>query len=148
MATTGYAVLEEGPGGVRLLEAGAIRTASALGDGERLRQLREGLQCVLERWRPDAAAVEQLFFGRNVSTAVRVAEARGVVLLALAEAGCHVTEHSPSEVKRTLTGSGRADKQQVRKMLRLVLGLERTPPLDDVTDAMAVAWCRCFRRTP
>lgn len=134
------------PGGkVRLKEAGAIRTDAKERYTDRLHKLRAGLQELVRKWSPETASVESLFFTKNAKTAIKVAEARGVILLTLADAGLDIAEYSPTEVKRTLTGSGTADKAQVRKMVRLVLDLKEVPGLDDVTDAIAIAWCRCFR---
>jgi len=98
---------------------------------------------VLERWKPDEVAVEELFFTKNVKTAIKVAEARGVILATLFEENFEVFEYTPTEVKRAVTGSGAADKGQVMKMMKLVLNPVKMPLKDDAVDAMAIAFCHC-----
>jgi crossover junction endodeoxyribonuclease RuvC len=112
---------------------------------DRLNELFEGVTSLLERYRPDVLAVEQLFFARNVTTAIAVGQARGVVLLAAARNGVPVVEYSPSEVKHAVVGYGKADKSQMQEMVRIILGLDHVPHPDDAADALAVALCYCQR---
>jgi crossover junction endodeoxyribonuclease RuvC len=144
-ATLGWGVVEDdGSGGVRLVDYGVITTSKDLPLGERLRLLFDGVNDILARYRPDTAGVEELFFSRNVSTAISVSHARGVVLLSLARAGIPVEEYRPMAVKLGVTGYGHADKAQIQEMVRLQLGLERIPKPDDAADALAIAICHIF----
>lgn len=106
-----------------------------------LRQIYQGVKEVLSRWQPDAVAVEELFFCRNTRSAMTVGQARGVVLLAAAEADLEILEFTPLEVKVAVTGYGRAEKRQVQYMVRALLSLQETPRPDDAADALAVAIC-------
>jgi crossover junction endodeoxyribonuclease RuvC len=107
----------------------------------RLARVHEAVSALIRDAAPEAVAVEELFFSRNVSTALLVGQARGVVLLAAGQAGVPVYEYKPREVKVALTGYGAADKRQVQDMLRLILGLAEAPTPDDAADAVAVAMC-------
>ncbi len=139
-ARLGYGVLDEGRGGqVSVVAFGVISTEP--GDvGLRLHQVFLGLEALLAETKPDRAAVEQLFFGQNTTTALAVSQARGVALLALARAGVPVCEVTPSQVKQAVAGWGRADKRQVQLMVARLLNLDRVPEPDDAADALAVAW--------
>lgn len=138
-ARLGYGVIdEEGP---HALAYGVVETPAGLPMPERLLLLFDGVSTLLAEHRPDALAVEQLFFARNTTTAMAVGQARGVVLLAAARAGLPVAEYTPAEVKQAVVGYGRADKGQMQEMVRLLLGLERVPHPDDAADALAVALC-------
>lgn len=142
VAVTGYAVLEE----VSVREAvvvtlGCIRSDQGRALPERLYTIYQGLQGLVANYRPSAVAVEELFFNRNSRTAMLVSQARGVVLLLAAQAGLPVYEYTPLQVKQAVSGQGRASKQQVQKMVQLLLRLEDIPRPDDVADALAVALC-------
>lgn len=147
IAITGYAVLSGSGSSMRVVEYGAITTESGLARGLRLRQLYEQLTAVIERHNPVEIAVEELFFNRNVTTALVVGEARGVVLLAAEQKGLQLAEYTPSEVKQAVVGYGKADKPQIQQMVRLLLGLKETPKPDDVADALAIAICHLQSRT-
>jgi crossover junction endodeoxyribonuclease RuvC len=108
---------------------------------ERLVELHEGLRSLIEELRPDEMAVEELFFSTNVSTAISVGQARGVILLAGAQARLPIGEYKPMQVKQALTGYGSADKLQVQDMLRRILALDDIPRPDDAADAIAIAIC-------
>jgi len=140
-ATTGYGVVEETEEGLRALAYGAVTTPARQPLPLRLQTIYRELVRLAREWRPDAAAVEELYFSVNVRTAMSVGQARGVVLLALADAGLAVAEYSPLAVKQALTGYGRADKRQMQEMVRMLLGLPETPRPDDAADALAVAVC-------
>jgi crossover junction endodeoxyribonuclease RuvC len=141
-ATMGYAIVEEDAAGeAHLVACGAFLTPAADPMARRLLTLYRDLQGLVGQAAAEALAVEELFFSRNVSTALTVGQARGVVLLAAAEAGIEVFEYKPAEVKQALVGYGRADKRQIQEMLRLMLGLESAPKPDDAADAAAVAIC-------
>lgn len=142
IALCGFGVVEEGEGGeLRLLDHGVIATPAGLPLAERLRCIHEGLTRLLARYRPTAVAVEELFFARNARTALSVGQARGVALLAAAQAGAPVYEYTPRQVKQAVVGYGSAPKAQVQEMVRLVLGLEAAPEPDDAADAVAIAIC-------
>lgn len=143
-ATTGFGVLEgqAGAGGeLHLLDYGAIRTAPGQPMPERLADLHASLCEIIALHRPQAMAVEELFFSSNVTTALSVGQARGVILLAGAQAGIAIAEYKPMQVKLAITGYGGADKRQVQEMLRLTLRLAETPRPDDAADAIAIALC-------
>lgn len=141
IAITGYGVIEERDGQLEALAYGEIRTPAGDPLPLRLRRLYEGLQSLIQAHRPEAAAVERLFFGRNVTTAFAVGQARGVALLALAQAEIPVYEYTPADVKQALVGYGNAPKAQIQAMVRMLLRLPETPRPDDVADALAVAVC-------
>ena len=140
-ALLGYGVIRQQGSGVRAVEYGAISTPKDLDPPRRLELLYDRLRELLERVRPECAAVESLFFNVNVRTALAVGQARGVALLACAQAGCGVYEYTPQQVKQGVVGYGRADKRQVQEMVRLLLRLEQRPRPDDVADALALAIC-------
>lgn len=138
-ARLGYGILDEVGGTVTVVTFGVLTTKP--GDpGARLQALFDGLEQLLEAWCPALAAVEQLFFGQNTTTALAVSQARGVALLALARAAVPVCEVTPAQVKQAVAGWGRADKQQVQAMVARLLHLPEVPTPDDAADALAVAW--------
>lgn len=138
-ATTGYGVVTERDGGLVALDYGVITTPAGQPDAERLLTIHTTLTALIARHQPNAAAVEKLFFQKNVSTAMTVSQARGVILLALAQAGLHPGEYTPNEVKQAVVGYGSADKPQMQQMVRLLLGLADIPRPDDAADALAIA---------
>jgi len=140
-ALTGYAVIEEEGHALRAHVIDVIRTEAHTPLPQRLRFIYHSLRTIIETYRPEAAAVEALFFSRNARTAMAVGQARGVVLLALAEAGLPIAEYTPMVIKQTLTGYGGADKAQMQEMIRLLLDLPARPRPDDAADAAAVAIC-------
>jgi crossover junction endodeoxyribonuclease RuvC len=141
-AITGYGLVRESEdGSLKAVEYGVIQTPANSPMPERLLLLHEKLNEILTRHQPDSSAVEMLFFQRNVKTAITVGQGRGVILLALAQAGVPIAEYTPLEIKQAITGYGKADKRQVQDMVRTLLGLEETPKPDDAADALAVAIC-------
>ena len=140
-AITGYGLVHEQDDGLSLVECGVVTTPSSQPLPERLQTIYRGLSDVVRRFQPEEAAVEELFFSRNVRTALSVGQARGVALLALVDAGLPIYEYKPLEVKQAVAGYGGADKQQVQEMVRMLLNLERVPQPDDAADAVAVAVC-------
>ena len=123
------------------LAYGVLETSAAVPMPERLLTLHAGLRDVIEEFLPSSMAVERLFFARNVTTALVVGQARGVILLAAAQFGIPVSEYTPAEVKQSVSGYGKADKGQMQEMVRLVLGLDHIPQPDDAADALAIALC-------
>ncbi len=140
-AITGYGLVQEENGQAVAIAYGAITTPSDQPLPDRLKLLQRELASVIERYQPDQSAVEQLFFNKNVRTALAVGHARGVVLLTLAQANVPIYEYTPLAVKLAVTGSGRADKAQVQQMVTLLLNLSKIPRPDDVADALAIALC-------
>lgn len=140
-AITGYGLVREDDEGLALVSCGVLTTTAGQPFAARLQAIYQGLTSVIRKYRPDAAAIEELFFGRNVRTALMVGQARGVALLALADAGLPIHEYKPLEVKQAIAGYGGADKQQVQEMVRLLLHLNEVPRPDDAADAVAVAVC-------
>jgi crossover junction endodeoxyribonuclease RuvC len=140
-ATTGYGLVRGAERGPELVAYGTIQTLAGQPMPARLLALFRELRDLIALHRPAAAAVEKLFFQKNVSTAMTVGQARGVVLLALAEAGVPVGEYNPRDVKLAVAGYGGADKLQMQRMVQAVLGLPDLPRPDDAADALAVAIC-------
>jgi crossover junction endodeoxyribonuclease RuvC len=139
-ATTGYGVVRNREdGGLESVEYGTILTPAGMPAHQRLSILYHRLNELLLLHRPDGCAVEKLFFQRNVSTAIAVGQARGVVMLAIAEAGLEVAEYTPNEVKQAVAGYGSAGKRQVQEMVRVLLALPEIPKPDDAADALAIA---------
>jgi crossover junction endodeoxyribonuclease RuvC len=140
-ATIGYGIIEEVEGHITVIAYGAIRTKPKDGDTARRLQITyDKLNDLLHEFEPDIAGVEKLFFGKNITTAINVGQARGVILLALANSGIPVSEYSPPEIKEAVSGYGNASKQQVQYMVQNILGLEVPPKPDDAADGLAVAF--------
>ncbi len=138
-AIIGYAVLKKTEGGdTELLRSGAIRPSSKEKES-RLLEIARGMRGLIDIHRPDLIALEKIFFSKNIKTALSVAEARGVLLLTAKELSIRVSEYTPGEVKVAVTGYGKADKRQVKEMVKTILKLAQVPELDDIADAMAIA---------
>lgn len=139
-ASLGYGLVREADdGSLSCVDYGVIRTKADTAMPQRLKHIHDELAVLVERYQPGRAAVEELFFARNVTTAITVAQARGVVLLAMQNAGLPIAEYKPNAIKQSITGYGGADKSQMQEMVRLLLALERRPRPDDAADALAVA---------
>ncbi len=123
------------------VQFGAIRTEIGAPMPQRLCELYNDLNTLLETFRPEEAAVEELFFNQNITTGIQVAQARGVILLALAQRGLRPASYTPSQVKMSVVGYGKAEKRQVMEMTRTLLGLKKVPHPDDAADALALAIC-------
>jgi len=134
----GFGLIEKTPN-PKLIDAGVIRTTIGDDDASRLVELYESLKELIEELKPDVACVEKLFFAQNVTTAMKVSQARGVILLALAEQGIPIFEYTPLQIKMAMTGYGRATKAQIQEMVRVQLGLKNKPKPDDCADALACA---------
>ncbi|MGB9640432.1 MAG: crossover junction endodeoxyribonuclease RuvC [Anaerolineales bacterium] len=142
IALTGYGIVrEEDNGEIVSLDYGVISTPSYSNETERLLTLHQRLSAIILLHQPDSSAVEKLFFQKNTRTAMTVGQARGVVLLTLAQQGVSVYEYAPVEIKQALTGYGLADKRQIQMMVKMRLGLEEVPKPDDAADALAIAIC-------
>ncbi len=138
---TGWGVILSDGRSHRVLAHGVIRTSSKEPLENRLRDIAGALRSILTEHQPEAAAVEEVFYSQNVRTALRLAHVRGVALLAIAEARVTLGEYSPLEVKNSVVGYGRAEKQQVGRMVRVLTGLQQEMETEDVSDAIAVAIC-------
>ncbi len=145
-AITGYGVVVETPrGDFHLLACGVIRTEAGVPMHLRLVEIFQDIQGLIREFHPQDMAIEELFFGRNVTTAITVGQARGAALLAAALAGLEVSEYTPAEVKQAITGYGNADKQQMQEMVRQTLDLAEIPRPDDAADGIAIAICHLQR---
>lgn len=141
-AITGYGVLSYERNHFTVLDYGAITTKAHTPFEQRLLTLHQQLDAIIARFQPEVMAIEELFFQRNTTTAIGTAQARGVLILAAAEGNIPVYEYTPMQIKQAVTGYGRADKNQVSTMVKMLLNLESVPKPDDVTDALAIAICQ------
>lgn len=140
-ATTGYGIITERDSQPVMVVCGIIATPANQPLPDRLITIHREVARLIDEYHPDQSAVEQLFFNKNVRTALAVGHARGVVMLALAEKNVPIFEYTPLEVKQAITGNGRADKKQIQEMIKILLELERIPKPDDAADALAIAVC-------
>ena len=141
MAIVGYAMIGVENDNIELLTSGSIQTDKKKDDSKRLLEIYNDLSTIVERYKPDCASVEQLFFFKNQKTIIPVAEARGVILTVLEKYNIPTYSYTPMEVKQVLTGYGRADKKEVEQMVRIALESQELPKLDDTVDAIAIAIC-------
>jgi crossover junction endodeoxyribonuclease RuvC len=135
----GFGIIEAAHGKAQLIDAGVIRTPAKEDDAIRLETIFEELTQIISDTNPKVMAVEKLFFAQNVTTAMTVAQARGVVLLTGRQASLAIYEYTPLQIKQSLTGYGRADKKQIQEMVRVILHLKEIPKPDDCADALAAA---------
>ena len=145
---TGYGCVETDGRVTRLVVCGAISAPAADAFPERLARIHRELLALLHGCAPDCVAIESLFHAANVRSALKLGHARGVAVLAAVEAGCTVVEYSPAEIKRAVVGYGRAEKHQVQRMIKLLLGLAEPPSPHDAADALAVAICHLHSLPP
>ncbi len=138
-ATTGFGVIEKQGSKLSFIDAGVIATSPEQAMPSRLSEIYAGLNEIIEEFKPDCLAVELLYFASNVTTAITVGQARGVVLLAAAEHNLAVGEYTPLQVKQAITGYGRATKKQIQEMVKMMLGLSGIPKPDDAADGLAIA---------
>ena len=143
LAAIGYGVVSAVGNRISHVAHGVIRTASGEEYGQRLLAIRDRIHAIATEHRPDEAAIEHLYFSRNVKTAIPVAQARGVIILVLTELGIPFSEYQPGSIKQAVAGQQRAEKQQVIGAVRLVLGLAEDPATSHGADALAVALCHC-----
>ena len=145
LATLGYGVIEkDNSGRVTPLAYGVVTTPKHLPLQKRLLLIQDGVDEVLQKYRPDEVAFEELFFTENITTGIAVAQARGVALLTCAKRCEHIFEYTPMQVKQALTGYGRADKKQMQQVVASILKLSKIPRPDDAADALAIALCQAF----
>jgi len=141
LADTGYGLIKIRQSQYQTLAYGAIRTSADLDFSERLFVLHQELSRIIKKYQPERCAIEELFFYKNIKTALQVAQARGVILLTAIQAQLPLFEFTPLEIKQALTSYGRADKQQVQKMVKTILKIKIIPKPDDAADALAAAIC-------
>lgn len=140
-AIVGVGVIEYRGNKFRTLEYNAITTPAGMPTVERLQKIYQEMNMYIDKYNPDAMAIEELFFNSNQKTAINVAQARGVLLVAAANRGVPINEYTPLQVKQSVTGYGRADKKQIQQMVKMMLGLNVIPKPDDAADALAIAIC-------
>ena len=149
---TGYGVVSSQGSRLQCVKYGAIKGSNlsrgAAPFAERLRRIHEELSKLLEEYSPSVVAVEQVFHAVNARSALQLGHARGVILLAAAQQGIPLAEYSPLEIKKSVSGYGRADKEQTQTMVRILLNLKETPQPYDASDALAVALCHIFNESP
>ncbi|MGN1153616.1 MAG: crossover junction endodeoxyribonuclease RuvC [Candidatus Gastranaerophilaceae bacterium] len=141
MAIVGYGIIETTENNIDLCTSGSIQTCKNCKDEERLLDIFNDISEIIETYKPDCASIEKLFFFKNQKTIIPVAEARGVILMALQKYKIPIYEYTPIEVKQVLTGYGRATKKEVESMVKLALNTQHLPKLDDTVDAVAIAIC-------
>ena len=141
MAIVGYGLVKFYNDEYELETSGSIQTSKNLSDSERLLEIYNDLSTIVEKYKPDCAAIEKLYFFKNQKTIIPVAEARGVILTVLQKYGIDAYEYTPIEVKQVLTGYGRASKKEVEQMVKYTLSSDALPKLDDTVDAVAIAIC-------
>jgi len=141
IAIVGWGVIEYSGSRFRTLGYGSIQTPAGQATEERLATIYDSLKKIIEKYRPDEMAVEELFFNTNQTTGIRVAEARGVIIMCAHQCGVKISEYTPLQVKQAVVGYGRAEKKQVITMVTMFLGLSRPPKPDDTADALAIAVC-------
>ena len=139
-AITGFGIIKKNDE-LELIEYGSIETSISLTTAERLKKLHDQLNVLIKKYKPDAVAVEDIFFFKNLKTVIKVSQARGVILLTIAESKIPIFELTPLQIKQAVTGYGRAEKIQVQKMVKILLNLDKIPKPDDAADALAAAIC-------
>lgn len=140
-ATVGFGIVSQNKGYFNMVQCGAVTTAPDLSMPKRLLQIHEDLEQLIHTFQPDAMSIEELFFNTNVTTGIGVAQARGVILMTAEMNGVPVFEYTPSQVKQSVVGYGKAEKKQVMEMTKRLLHLNRIPKPDDAADALALALC-------
>ena len=145
-AILGWGVLDVEGNHFKVIAYDSILTDKDTPMPRRLQELHMGLKEIIEKYKPDEAAIEELYFNNNAKTAIMVGEARGVAVLACADGGLRIAEYTPLQIKQALVGYGRADKKQVQQMVKTILNLEKVPKPDDTADAIAIAICHANSR--
>ena len=141
LAIIGWGVIRYDGFRFHTLGYGSIQTPAGVETEKRLSMIYDGMHQIIDKYRPDEMAVEELFFNTNITTGIRVAEARGVILLSARQKGIRIAEYTPLQVKQSVVGFGRAEKNQVITMVTMLLNLPKPPKPDDTADALAIAIC-------
>lgn len=144
LAIVGYSIIEHNNDENILLTSGSIQTDKTKTDAQRLYEIAQDMQTVIERYKPDSASIEKLFYFKNQKTVIPVAEARGIILAVLEKNNIPISEYTPIEVKQIITGYGRATKDEVAKIVEMSVKYNKLPKLDDTVDSIAIALC-CAR---
>ncbi len=137
----GYGILEKNGGDIKVVDFGCISTPKDKKLSERLEIISQCMHVLIDKYKPDEMAIEKLFFNKNITTGIPVAQARGVIVLAAQERGIPIYQYTPQNIKMAITGMGNADKKQMQFMVKTILGLKEAPKPDDAADALAVAIC-------
>ena len=145
-ATTGWAILEENKGVVAAVAFGHISTSPKNTEADRLKEVSDDIRAIIRKYKPQESAVEDIFFFKNVKTAVKVSQSRGAMILTLEQENVRIFSYTPLQVKQALTGYGRAEKKQIQLMVKNILKLKEIPKPDDVADAIAIALCHINSR--
>ena len=140
-AITGYGVVDYSGNHFKLIASGAIETKKGVPFPKRIQKIYDDMMTLIETYKPDVIAVEELFFNTNITTGIQVAHGRGAVIISASKTDTPIFEYTPLQVKQAVVGYGRADKKQVQMMVKAILNLEKIPKLDDTTDAIAIAIC-------
>lgn len=140
-AITGYSIIEYKGNHFTLIDSGAILTKAGESFPDRLVKIYDDMQNIIDTYKPEVLSIEELFFNTNTTTAINVAQARGIVLVVAKKNNVPIYEYTPLQIKQSVVGYGRADKIQVQKMVKTILGVDKLPKLDDTTDSMAAAIC-------
>ncbi|SHH14359.1 crossover junction endodeoxyribonuclease RuvC [Tepidibacter thalassicus] len=143
IAILGYGIVEYKGNKFKVIDYGCVETSSKLTILQRLEKIYKGVDILIKKYKIDEVAIEELFFNKNVKTAITVAQARGVAMLACAHNNVATYEYTPLQVKQGVVGYGRAEKIQVQSMMKSLLNLKKIPKPDDVADALAIAICHC-----
>ena len=141
LADTGYGVIEKTKSQITNIDFGCINTRAGVPEDQRLVEINKSINQLIKKYKPDIIAVEKLFFGKNVKTAMSVSQARGVIILAAGENKLELVEYTPLQIKQALTSYGRATKDQIKAMVKIILNLAQPPKSDDAADALAIAIC-------
>jgi len=141
LATTGYGIVIKEGGDFLVVNYGVILTPAKMKFAQRLEEIYKELSEIIKKYKPDVIGIEELFFAKNVKTALAVGQARGVLMLTAMQAKVPIYEYTPLQVKQAITGYGRADKNQIQQMVKIILKLDEIPKPDDAADALAVAMC-------
>jgi crossover junction endodeoxyribonuclease RuvC len=146
VATLGFGVIDQQNNQLQMIDFGCIQTAAGVSFPQRIFQIHQQLTDILVKYSPNVVIVEELFFSKNVKTAIEVAQVRGVIILTAMQKGHEVKEYTPLQVKQSVVGYGRATKDQIQKMVKVLLKLSEIPKPDDAADALAVAICYAHSR--
>ena len=137
----GFGVIDKENSGLEVVDYGVITTPKEMPFNERLKVIYDSMNALLDRYKPDEVSIEELYFNKNITTGIKVAEARGIILLTFQQHKLPIFEYTPQDIKMALTGQGRATKHQMQFMVKTILRLTKTPRPDDAADAVAVALC-------
>jgi len=144
-ATTGFGIIKKIKKKLKVIDYGCIKTSPDLCPGERLKRINNELNKLIKKYKPKVLAVENIYFFKNLKTAMPVSQAKGVILLTAAKKKIPVYEITPLQMKMAITGYGKAEKKQVQKMLKVLLNMKEVPKLDDASDALGIALCYAIK---